>query len=719
MFITAISYFLPIVGLFIIGSVPLLKNRVQRVNIVFFGLSLVMAAWLTGLYLADTSASDTTGLLAVRGAAFVGTLMAPLILYLGHVFPVELKKPTGALITYALVPTVFFMSLAFTNLLIPGVRITNGSAQPDGLGMLYTLQSVYLISCFIAGFVIMFSKRNRVNSRHRSQIKVVIAGLITSLLVNVFTGLYLTMFNHSNSTTNLAGAFSLLAFVSAMSYAIVRYRLFDIRLAITRLIGYSVTIFIVAGLYSVLIIIISSQLGSFKSLELSELLVLLVPTMFVGITFSWVERFVRKYTQHIFYQDAYDVRTVLNELSDALLAESDIHKIMEQSVNVISGALKSRSAYLAILNSSGVIYEHVTVGRSKSPEVTTLLQRISKEPANLVDRGENPNKALSHTMYKEDVELLLRLGTQKDPVGLLLLGSKQNGSMYTPQDIDLLRISAKNLSIALNNAKKYQQILHFADTLHREVKRATSKLRHANQELKTLDSLKDDFIATASHQLRTPSTSVHDALVMINHPSLDENDRREMLKLAEASSEHLLTVVRTMLNMARLQAGHFTIDKSQTDLVALLESVIAQVKILAEQKHITIKVNKPKGEVTMFVDIAKINEALSNYIENAIKYSPQHSTVTITMAKTADQISFEIEDQGIGVPEAECQDLFGKFYRASNARNEQPDGNGIGLYVVRSIAEGHGGEAYFRPSASSGSVFGLWIPADKTRTIEK
>jgi signal transduction histidine kinase len=315
-------------------------------------------------------------------------------------------------------------------------------------------------------------------------------------------------------------------------------------------------------------------------------------------------------------------------------------------------------------------------------------------------------------MAKDDVEILLRLGTQTSPIGLLLLGTKQNGTMYTKQDVALLRISAKNLGVSLDNAKKYEQILHFADTLHKEVKRATSKLRKANEELKTLDALKDDFIATASHQLRTPAASVHDALRMLNHPSITATDRDELIELAEASSEHLVTVVRTMLNMARLQAGHFTIDKSQTDLVSLTDRVIDQVKVLATQKASTIKLSKPKHPVVMQVDVAKINEALSNYIENAVKYSPEHSTITVSLVESDGQVIFEVADQGMGVPQEEQRNLFGKFYRATNARQEHPDGNGIGLYVVKCIAEGHGGQAYYRPAESGGSVFGFSFPAD-------
>ena len=235
-------------------------------------------------------------------------------------------------------------------------------------------------------------------------------------------------------------------------------------------------------------------------------------------------------------------------------------------------------------------------------------------------------------------------------------------------------------------------------------------LKNKNNELKTLDALKDDFIATASHQLRTPSASVHDALRMLNHPDMSKKDRDELIALAEASSEHLVTVVRTMLNMARIQAGHFTIDASEAEMIELTKKVISQVKILADQKGSKIELMVPNQPILMQVDTAKISEALSNYIENAIKYSPDHSAIMVSLTESDEKLYFEVADQGMGVPIEERQNLFGKFYRAANARQEQPDGNGIGLYVVRSIAEGHGGAAYYRPADETGSVFGFWLP---------
>ena len=716
MLIIILSYLLPVLGLLSIGTITIMKNSHRRVNLLFFMLTITISLWLLALLVADLALSPSISLWAIRLATSVGTLMAPLIIYFANAFPVRMNRISRAIRLFAIVPSAIFALLAMSPFLIPGVELKVHSVQPVDLGVLYTLQSIYLISCFALGFLIMYRKLKHGTSSTRSQIKLVITGLAFALLINIATGLFLQLLNQANNFSDLAGALSLLVFLCATSYAIIKYRLFDVRLAITRVIGYSVTLGLVAAFYSLVVVLFSSKFTFVGDINLKELIILLIPTFFIALTFQRVERFVSKHTQSIFYQDAYNLREVLDQLSDALLVENDIDNIMQQSMDVLTQALKPSSSFLAVLNKSGIIYKQIFFGfEGCPPDAMPLLNRLPETKQALIDWQEEPNSAISKILAKENIEILLRLGTRRNPVGVLLLGTKHNGTMYNKQDVSLLKISAKNLGIALDNAKKYEQILHFADTMHKEVKRATSRLRKANEELKTLDALKDDFIAVASHQLRTPAASVHDALRMLNHPQMTKSDRDELINLAEASSENLVMVVRTMLNMARLQAGHFTIDKSETDLIELSEKVISQVKVLADQKYSKITFSVPDHPVIMPVDTAKINEALSNYIENAIKYSPEHSTITVNLMDQGDKVDFEVTDQGMGVPEAERANLFGKFYRATNARLEQPDGNGIGLYVVRSIAEGHEGGAYYRPADETGSVFGFWLPKNQIK----
>lgn len=708
-----ISYLPSIVGLSAIGLLTYLKDSKSRMNLYFFLLVLTIALWLFTLFVGDLTISHTVSLWSIRGAAAIGSLIIPLMLYFSVYFPVLLRKPHWYFHGLALIPAVIFFLLSLSPFLIPDVKIQPLSAQPVQLGTLYTLQSAYAIIGFGASFLILLKKFRHLGPRERAQIRLLSLGLMVAVAVNIITGFVLAVSGQANNYSNLTGGLSFLAFAGMTSYAIVKHRLFDIRLAITRTVGFLATISLVATLYSVLIIGIGAPLVTHGRITLVknslQLLLLLPPTIFIALTFHSIQQFITRATRRIFYQDSYDSQNILDKLSDTLITESDIQKIMSGSLAVLSGAIKPSNAFFAVPNAQGG-YRHVSINKSDTPEIKTILEESKNFKDNLVVKDELPPGGEQQRLSKDDISLLLRLGDMKAPTAVIIFGPKQNGRIYTQQDINLLRTGYKNLGIALDNAKKYEQIAQFAETLREEVRRATADLRKANEELKTLDSLKDDFISMASHQLRTPANSVHEAIQMLDEGSLTPAERKRLVGLAEASSERLVNVVVNMLSIARIQTGRFTVDKSKVNMQELVERALVEMTVFAEQKQIKLNVSKPRAPINLLADRAKINEAISNYIENAIKYSEPRGTIAISLKENDGRISFEVADSGIGVPQNERKNLFTKFYRAKNARLEQPDGNGIGLFVVKTIAQAHGGDAYYKP-LEKGSLFGLWIPS--------
>ncbi|HSX44330.1 MAG TPA: ATP-binding protein [Candidatus Saccharimonadales bacterium] len=704
-----------IVGLWGIGLVTITKNSQNRIHQTFSALAVSLGLWIFFLTIADIVSDNSLSLWSLRLALFFGTLMAPSLLYFSRYFPVNLRPIRRRFHYIVLVPALTFMILSLTPWLVPAVTNESGTATPTNVGILYTIQTVYVVGAFIGAFVILLRKLRHVSPKERQQIVFVLGGLGIALAVNVITGFFLLITHRSSRISSIVGELSLLFIVGTTAYAIVKHKLFEIRLAIARTIGFIATISIVAGIYSLIIIGLGAPFITGGDVTLiknnTQLLWLIPPTIFVGLTFHSIQQFIAKLTRRIFYQDEYDLRSTLDVLSDTLVANTNIDDIMQKSLDVIKGAIKPSRFYFLVFNDAGRVHKKIAQHASSPPSISELVGDLKNVATNPVAKDNLTPEAVPPSLVANDISLVLRLGPRDKPRGLVLFGPKNNGRVYTEKDIDLLRIGAKNLDVALENAKKYEQISHFADTMHQEVLRATTKLRKANKELKTLDALKDDFISMASHQLRTPATSVHEAIQMLNNPpgSLTKTEKDRLTELAEASSEHLVSVVADMLSIARIQAGHLIPNKSPAVMQEVVERVLKQTSILADQKHIKLVFNKPAAPIQAELDLPKINEAMTNYIENAIKYSPEQTTVTITLLEDNKQVHFEVADQGMGVPKNEQKNLFEKFYRAQNAREEQPDGNGIGLFVVKSIAMAHGGDAYYEPQ-TTGSVFGLWLP---------
>src|SRR3989344_2163515 len=720
MILTVAVAALSLISLFM-GVFVATRNYSDRIKRAFANFAFLNSIWMMTNYIGSNFKDYSFSKYFIYTDFFLGPLLTYAFWRLTSQFLIEAQPERSRFqrrFGWAFLLLVIAGAISTLSPLLGTVESLDGQIKIE-YGSYYPIYSaVTALGVALAFYNLIDALRNS-SGRLKAQVKTMLVGLVI-LAISVSTAnLVIPELTDSESVNLAAGNLAymgIFAFELATFYAIVKHRLFDLRLALTRSVGFLLTIGVVALVYSFLVLGIGSRFlfrDTNDSVTNAEIfLLLIIPTIFVALTFHRIQGFIARITKRIFYQDAYDPQTALDSLSDTLITDNDMDKIMNNSLKVVSEAIRPTHAVFVVLGEFGRIYRQVSLGSLGTGDATKLVKQEGHSKHQVIVKDERPAGHWPAELEAQDISLVLRLGESAKPSGLLFFWPQQNGRIYTKQDIDLLTIGAKNLALALENAKKYEQISRFADTLKVEIQKATADLRAANKRLKTLDVLKDDFISMASHQLRTPASSVHEAIQMLNSASLSNAERKKLTELAEASSEHLVSVVVDMLSIARIQAGHFNIDKTLNSMTELVKRTLKELSVLVEEKHIKISFKPPKEKTETLVDRAKINEAITNYIENAIKYSPEKTEVQVSLQVKGKRIHFEVIDSGIGVPQAERKNLFTKFYRAKNARTEHPDGNGIGLFVVKTIAESHDGEAYYAPQAS-GSLFGFWIPIVK------
>lgn len=254
------------------------------------------------------------------------------------------------------------------------------------------------------------------------------------------------------------------------------------------------------------------------------------------------------------------------------------------------------------------------------------------------------------------------------------------------------------------------------DELQKQIDAATAELRKANIELQRLDDGKDEFVSMASHQLRTPLTSIKGYLSMVLEGDAGELNReqRKLLEEAFTSSERMVRLIGDFLNVSRLQNGKFTIDRSaQVNLADLVEQEIDNVDEIAKSRGIGIAYHKPAGFPVLYLDEDKMRQVVMNYLDNAVYYSPESKTITVRLYKNEGTVVLEVIDRGMGVPKGVQKRLFTKFFRAKNAQKQRPDGTGIGLYLAKMVITGHGGRIIFESTEGKGSMFGFRLPIKK------
>ncbi len=216
----------------------------------------------------------------------------------------------------------------------------------------------------------------------------------------------------------------------------------------------------------------------------------------------------------------------------------------------------------------------------------------------------------------------------------------------------------------------------------------------------------------ASHQLGTPLTAITGYLSM----SLDTDknnmttQQREFVSYAVEAAERMTAMSMDLLNVSRLSSGRFMIERQPVDLATLVDQEVHQLLPAADRNGVKLEYVAPATPLPQLqIDESKTRQVIMNFIDNAIYYTP-HGRVVVALERMGNNLRFTVTDNGIGVPPAEQDKLFAKFYRAENAKKTRPDGTGLGLYLAKRVIEDQGGQIVFHSEEGKGSTFGFDMP---------
>ena len=696
-------------------------------------LFLGLTYWVVGVFIGLRKLSDTPALYFAWASMAIGTailMIWPGYPYGGTFFGYIIPIVHFSLYALAPVFTVSFCLLypswnpavvkkpdilkiitapgiLFSVVLIGTYFVSIGSENPT-IQRIHTVVyipfRIYFIVYLLAGISeLLFSIRRSDNKQDRYRITWILLGLFLGSSPFLFLWSLPQAFGFTPLVSETHSAIFLAITPLFFAYSIIRYRVLDIDVVISRGTVYLFLTMIIVLIYLVLVGLIggfiqglSPQLGTPWAI---------ICTLFVAILFSPLKKHVRLFVDKAFYRIRYTYRLVIEDFNEALShcrhADEITSLLLEKvhdAVPVTSGAVITQSQEGEPLVAASMGFTPIETHRlSDSP---IFMSDHLKSGATVFlnpDKSrfvEEPIIVSDESLRSAGIEVLIP-GIEYDYArNILALGEKRSGLQFSDEDIGLLT----------------HMVQEATDTMERlRLQEMIAIERTARERLAEINRLKSDFIGHVSHELRTPLTSIRWATknLLDGIPEKPTKAIHDYLTGMYKSSIHLGRMIDNLLEVTRLEAGKMPLKKQQLALGSEVDSCISRLKPIAEQKDMNITSRVHSG-IRVFADSDALQTVLGNLIDNAIKYAPPSTNIEIAaILDETDHIVISIKDQGPGIPVEQQKSIFQRFVRVECERTMKEKGIGLGLHIVKELVTMHEGDIRVLNNPDGGCVFSV------------
>ncbi len=297
--------------------------------------------------------------------------------------------------------------------------------------------------------------------------------------------------------------------------------------------------------------------------------------------------------------------------------------------------------------------------------------------------------------------------------------NKQNNANNTNVNEAYEKLKAKYKELEEENSFQRSQIRELKEKIedleHANLKliEKKEKLAESKQQLEELQAQKEELFAIAIHDIKNPAAAIRSYLELIKSYDLNAVEQNEIMESMIRSSEHIVELAHEMTSVIAQTKPEPMLNMQMSSLKNIIDSVYTQNKGYAIKKQINL-LNKSSIDIPEInLDPAKIEEVIDNLVNNALKYSPPNTTVTIHTFFTKDKVTVEVTDSGVGLSEDDVKKAFQKGVRLTPKPTGNEPSSGLGLWIVKKIIEEHGGRVFIKSKLGKGSTFGFELPIAK------
>ncbi len=598
---------------------------------------------------------------------------------------------------------VFYPALIFMGILI---ALFMYSSLAVSLSTYRVYQSVFyffrwyvLLYALAAAFVFISTYRKTQNAELRARIKWILYGFFLGL------GPFLLLYQFpkiltSKELISMEAAMAFSVFLPACAgIAIIRHRLLDIEVVINRSLVYSLLSIFVVGVYLFLARLFQNMFS--HMLSISDTFGSTLAALGAALVFHPARKKIQLFVDRSFFRAAYDYRKAIQEFTARAVREVDPRALLDSLEKHILEVLPIQSFGAMIWLLEGEKRnEFLIKGPRKSLQGVIPLLRSEKMPlgkTKVVFTQEGIDFSQDGPLQVLGWDLVLPISFLSYSMqGFLACGSKKSGERFNPDDVGLLLTLSQELGANLERIRLQEEVVYE---------------RAEREKLDELNQLKTEFISSVSHELRTPMTTLRNLADLLHEGKIKDKEKRsDLLQLMSDECTRLSQFLHNILDSGRIErnALRYTLEKADLKVVVLETARLFEHRL--KKQGFDFSLELPEQPIVLSIDQAAVKQALTNLLDNAIKYSLDRQEIKISLQIRKKSVTLAVLDRGIGINTQEKEQIYQGFFRGEAASRICPGGVGIGLKIVKHIMDAHEGRVSCSSDPSQGTEFILDFP---------
>jgi signal transduction histidine kinase len=671
----------------------------KKLYVIFFFLCLAAALWILTAFMVSNSKVMMTKLFWIRSLFGVSSFIGPLFLHFSLNFPNYPHTIGRAKIALLYLPALVFLASSQTELTVKSIVRMEPSINEYGI--LHGFFSLYLIVCLGSGLYFLLRTYVKSAGVHRLQIKYYFLGMLLTTTGAVSTNIILPLLG-SSKYARIGPSFTMFHVVFT-TYAILKHRLMDINIILRKGTTYFLLVLLLL-VPSFLLIIMGQRLFFAKVNYLFSCFILCV-LFLAALFYQKIKPKTERVVEQFFFRDLYNYRQTLAEFSKAMVSILDLRSLSSKIIETITNTMNVEKASLFLLNEEKGDFDlleskKVTVdghrsGLPKGDPLPSYLQKLKE----VVVREEllkgirlKELNSVVQSMTHLEAEVSIPLVSKGKLIGMINLGHRFRNEIYSHEDIELLSMLGNQTSIAIENAKLYE-----------DLKRSKSYIRRADR-LASLGTL----TAGLAHEIRNPLVAIKTLTQLLPDRLEDEEFRNHFLQIASGEVDRISSLVNELLEFARPSEPKL----EREDINAILEGMLLLISTETKKKFIQIVKEYTPDVPSVTVDREQIKQVFLNVLLNALDATPENGTITVktrSFSKPGGEhyVQVEFTDTGCGIPSEYLEDIFTPFFTTKTK------GSGLGLSISNQIIQDHKGYIDVTSYVNRGSTFFINLPVSQ------